>query len=966
MLTLGVCLASCLMNKTSSDEENVNVLASFEDGLITPLTASAPGAEVVETPYATHGKKALKFSKGQVAWLNAAQNWQAYDFLMVDVYLEGDKAVDFFIGLYDKDVDYTNHVYWTRVNYFTVLRPGKNTFRLWLDTPVESKSRPGRQFLKNAITQVEFSLEDKADLSADSTSSTGPVEYALEGATGKQKFAVYLDNVRVGNQTKGEAWFDGLTAFSFGNDRLPVMGGFTRVTKDVRYADGKGYGWTDAQTEYALDPFQPEILYRSVIHVIDGDFTVDLPNGKYRVFMNIDGPAGYWGTLPYYRERQVLANGKQVVRDVMNKQMALANYLRYFDTEDLYDEAIFDKYITPHYQEKTFDVDVTDGRLTLSFKTNDNLSRGGATRRENSSIALSALIIYPVSKQAEGQKFLDQVKERRRADFDLTFRKVLHIDANPEPVLTPKQQAQKYVVFSRPIEEDIYPDTKPETGEMVDAISATGAAGTLEPVAFAIRSYTDFGDIRVTASDFTTNDGQRIPSNAIRVGYVSNRLTRMDLIGNKVTIEPRYLMNNNRTTMPANTTRWFWAIFDVPDNVRKGVYQGNFDIAFGNGEKGKIAVSFEVVYDQALPKMDIPTGPFGIEFSLPMWYGNELADLRTKLVHSSLDLMRKSGFTTFTSGLRLRPEGYGKDLKLNFEQADSIMNLCKAYGMTAFVNYGGGGVFVPDSQGRRLNVYGYPVPTDPKTFGFDDDESLWKHIIGLIDKHAREKQWLPVYTSTSDEPHVRADRENCVRLNRIFKKYHTPRVRFAGITSMSKTYMDDYTEAFCRSLDVANLNLHDQWAIDLLRDNGTAWAFYNGGNRWTFGPYMFMLAQKTQMLFRVAWHWNCNSGNPYYALDGREDDYCWVNIAPDGQLITSIFFERLRCGIVDYRYLLALRDFVAKQPLHPMAKEAKALLAEVMALEPDADRGAEKDIQVMKRAREYREKTISILKRINN
>ena len=29
--------------------------------------------------------------------------------------------------------------------------------------------------------------------------------------------------------------------------------------------------------------------------------------------------------------------------------------------------------------------------------------------------------------------------------------------------------------------------------------------------------------------------------------------------------------------------------------------------------------------------------------------------------------------------------------------------------------------------------------------------------------------------------------------------------------------------------------------------------------------------------FRLAWHWNIVAGDPYYALDCREDDYAWAN-----------------------------------------------------------------------------------------
>ena len=95
--------------------------------------------------------------------------------------------------------------------------------------------------------------------------------------------------------------------------------------------------------------------------------------------------------------------------------------------------------------------------------------------------------------------------------------------------------------------------------------------------------------------------------------------------------------------------------------------------------------------------------------------------------------------------------------------------------------------------------------------------------------------------------------------------------------------------------------------MGLLRRAGTGWAFYNGGNRWTFGTYMYKAAKQFDMKFRLSWHWNVVAGDPYYALDCREDDYAWCNASPEGELIPSLHFERdIREGVDDYRYLLTL------------------------------------------------------------
>ena len=43
---------------------------------------------------------------------------------------------------------------------------------------------------------------------------------------------------------------------------------------------------------------------------------------------------------------------------------------------------------------------------------------------------------------------------------------------------------------------------------------------------------------------------------------------------------------------------------------------------------------------------------------------------------------------------------------------------------------------------------------------------------------------------------------------------------------------------------------------------GGDWAFYNGGDRWTYGVYMYKAAKQYGMKFRLSWHWNAVGGRP--------------------------------------------------------------------------------------------------------
>ena len=93
---------------------------------------------------------------------------------------------------------------------------------------------------------------------------------------------------------------------------------------------------------------------------------------------------------------------------------------------------------------------------------------------------------------------------------------------------------------------------------------------------------------------------------------------------------------------------------------------------------------------------------------------------------------------------------------------------------------------------------------------------------------------------------------------------------------------------------------------------------------------MYKAAKQFDMKFRLSWHWNVVAGDPYYALDCREDDYAWCNSSPDGQLIPAVHFERLREGLDDYRRMLTLARLAKEKAGTPAARAAESLSADVL------------------------------------
>ncbi len=319
----------------TSTGPTAKLIASFENG--NPFS----GGEIVGT-HATDGRKALRVDKGYAS-LEQAQDWLGYDFLKADLFLDGRKPLNLYVEIRDTATD----GYWTRVNYTTVVPPGKSTLIIPVkQLYVGEKARPGRMLILNGITRLVFGVGDQPP---------GPL---------------FLDNIRLERDDAPEkVSFDGLLCVRLRDGEQPGHGRIHRRSRRRRqYSRGRGYGLKDARIWRAFDALQPEPLYQDFICIEAGGLAIDVPNGRYRVFVNIDSPSGFWGEYQTFRQRSIVAEGRPVVRETMDFDAFKKKYFRFWNVEDLPGDNTFDKYQKAYFREKRFDVDVKDGQLNLEFQ----------------------------------------------------------------------------------------------------------------------------------------------------------------------------------------------------------------------------------------------------------------------------------------------------------------------------------------------------------------------------------------------------------------------------------------------------------------------------------------------------------------------------------------------------------------------------------------------------------------------
>lgn len=861
----------------------VQVFADFENGTTQPFA----GGEV-DREHPSHGRAALKLTKGYAS-MDAPQDWSQHDYVVFDAFNPQDKPVILDLEVRDQET----RDYWTRVNLNTMVAPGQSTVTIPTALYVGEKSRPGRLLIRNKVTRFVVGVGDN-----------GPVIF---------------DNFRLERLNTDEVVFEGLYAFDFGPADGPLMEGFRRAGATPPYSPGRGYGWVNATFWRSFNVLQPEALTQDFVCPESGAFRIDVPNGKYHVTMILDSPNGFWGEVQLYRTREVQANGKTVVSDTLDLDSFKARYFRNAHREDLPGINTFDEYVQKMFGPKQFDVDVTDGKLELSFKG------------QNWANCLSALVVYPDAKRAEGERFLSWVTDRRRKQFDDYFKQM---PVSREGAGPPRSG---FVLFRRHVMDPANAYDGPRAAELIgaDGLSVSAALGEEAALTFALQPADDPGTMRIDISPLTSPNGTALPASALVPGWLDYRITRITMDGSVYSVRPRYW---HPTPAPGGegVTRNFWVRVRIPEDAQPGTYAGTLTVQAQGRVPARVPLTIRLLPFKLAPITDVAVGPWGSGIGLP-WYGDDPAvrAWNWSMFEKALDVLREAGCTSFSG----RPSSLAVSaangrVALNTTVADREMALIRQKGFDKVISsYGAGGIGL-------YPLYDGIDDVRAKAAGFADADALLKAGWKAVDDHAVANNWVPVAWNLCDEPvgdAIPPIVKNCLAHRRAAQGLKL--TNFMGATSMTGNDANDPHYDLVRALPMPSLNLHDEASLAVIGKAGNQFSFYNGGNRWTYGRYMKMLVKKHNLALRLSWHYNVVAGDPYYALDCREDDYCWFNTDAEGQLAPSAsFLGSILPGLNDYRYLTTLERLLTEKPQHPAAAQARKVYDEMLDLEAGKDR----------------------------
>jgi len=834
--------------------QQVKVLCDFENEAEARRAGITAPAQLT-TEHATHGSRAVELQGGKGITTSQFDFTGArdYDWLAFDVFNPQDEPRGMLIVIRDPIGE--KEGYWGRYNGYLTLRPGMNHVRL----PINNlyRGEKGSQPMK-----------DKGPVVAEKITQVAIVP----GYGEKPPGVFFLDYIRL-EKEKRRAEVPGMRRFDFGPPTQTVFPGFTPVTFDTTYTKGRGFGVRRAQwPSAARDDQHPNSLYGDFLELRDNAFQVDLPNGDYCLWLVYDD-VGYWGgEFHPLRWREVRAQGKLVYEERLDDEGALARYFHFQDTEPLPAEDVYDRYIGYRFEPKVFQARVSDGQLELAF-----------TADATWLCKVAAIVIYPSKHQGAGKAWIEDLEARLKEEFESNW--VYVPPKNPNAAGEVEDQAQGYLLFVPPLEAEVNFAYVPTASEMKKEIVIAAAQGEYEPLLLGLRPLEDLGAVTVEVSDLTSGSA-RIPASAVDVRLVRN-LTRRAGSG-RFTIAPAVLLPFAEVDLKKGLTREFWLTLHVPGDAKPGDYAGRVEFRFADGKTEAVAVKL-TVHPFTLTEADFTFGLFWVNPNLGGVYGRE-TERFWREQEAVLRTLREHGFTSFTGSPLPTITGV-KDGQavLDFTEFDRFWKLALRLGFRRdYQSYGRG---VGNLNQGTAQKYGISY------------EQLIRSTFAQLREHSRAMGVPEMTLSLCDEPRTPDQFRRLFAELAIWQRA-APEV-MAGYISLTKEQLEKPADPHKKLFDVLTVpivNGHDAGVMEYARKQGKRVDIYNqGGGRYSFGLYQWR-EKLAGVGARWQWIMHISHADPYYDLDGREPDPCYVYFRTDG-LAPAVRLERAREGIDDLRYI---------------------------------------------------------------
>ncbi|MFB3894273.1 MAG: hypothetical protein ACE15C_19885 [Phycisphaerae bacterium] len=843
--------------QTVSDKQ---VLADFKDGL--GIFSQSKGTAVESKDL---GSRAMSLKKDQgIMALSPKVDWTKFNFMRFEAFNAAGQPARLQIMFDDGDAP---HGYYSWINRYISIRPGKSTVELYL-----SELRRGEGSPKDSTDPRPFNWKNIVRLGI--TTLSGEVELA---------------NIRLEKVQFPIA--QGVWAFKFGPAGAPVTPGTVGVTPETAYTDAAGYGWSKKGAIWARRRPRPADTF--VGSWISGDgatFSVKVPDGKYHVWMIWEDP-GEWELYQNYTHRSISAGGKVVLEEKMDGKEFLDRYFHFAEQEDLPGDDIYKTYVQWRYQPREFDVEAKGGRLDLTI---NGSSQYAAT--------VNGMIIFPAERAKEGQAAIASLQEWRKHEFLNTWTEQKPT-REPVPVADAKEAERGFLVWRRSRDRNVGIYDAPAEKELVRAgglpaeLNVTACRGQRTCVNFSVTALKDLANAKIETSEIRAEEGRSLPAGSVTVQMTRYKFKCIGFGAAGVYGSvPWLLVDAKPGPLAKECSRTYWLNVSVPADQAAGTYKGKLTLD-ADGKPFVFDVSIRVL-PLTLPDADMGLGMFiGWGDTAPCFaYFPENQARNDADRERSLAYAREQGLTYVSiGGVRFAEYKDGK-ARFDFSQARKQYQLVRKVGFP-FIDLVIDGAIYESALKDKGEM--------AKKNGFASSDEMVKELFGAAIRGAKEAGLPEPVWSLGDEPPD--------TVAPVFIEMYKRMKDLAG--ARSRICWSPHGENTKKLLDVTSicdLNGAKAEDFDRARKAGNTLFLNNQGrNRWAFGLYMWKAHQAGVQGYQQ-FTWVGTHADPYYPLDSNEDDGGHIYPDREGNIRPVVDLVRIREGVTDYRCTLALSRAIEK------------------------------------------------------
>ncbi|MDZ7617137.1 MAG: hypothetical protein U1E05_09045, partial [Patescibacteria group bacterium] len=381
---------------------------------------------------------------------------------------------------------------------------------------------------------------------------------------------------------------DAVRLFDLGTAKSNVYEGATQATAKSVYSAEAGFGWrhaTDlAEQAQVYDEMgdrrgspAPPVLWTnamtedSISGAGENTFLVDLPDGKYRVYLlcGTSAPSRY-----QFWDFTVTARGAADAKEPPTARVRIEE--------------------GQSYRPVRLAVEVRGGQLAIDLAPRTKW-------------VVNGILVSPETEWSRVEREVIDPLEEWTFFLPPEQQEKWKLDPPPEPEPMPELAAEDrergWILFNRPWSEVVWPNARPRAEEINRPLRVFAAPGEYEPMTLCVHLLSPVERIEVTCSDLGP-----IPADAVDIRHVRYMRARPNYVGMGLyrivpdVLEPMWMFHQRDIYDPAapvgldsGATHRFWLTVRVPADAKPGLYHGSVTVTDERGNKASVPVSLRVL-----------------------------------------------------------------------------------------------------------------------------------------------------------------------------------------------------------------------------------------------------------------------------------------------------------------------------------------------------------------------------------